>query len=160
VNTLPAITLCDNDAQITFNRLPICALISNIVEETQLKWQQEWEECAKARTTKELFPNVHDRQKLKIDITPILTAFLTGHGKTRSYLHRLKILEKADCPCGNGDQTLDHLLYRCAILNKQTEIFKHNVIKFWTWPANKQEIISRHQNPFLLFLKSINFDLL
>jgi hypothetical protein len=93
---------------IAFNRLLMCSLISKIVEETQLKWQKEWEECTKARTTKEFFLKVQDRQKLKIDVTPILTAMMTGHGKTRSYLHCFKIIEKADCPCGNGDQTLDH----------------------------------------------------
>jgi hypothetical protein len=84
------------------------------------------------------------------------TDMLTGHGKTRSYLHRFKILEKADCPCGNGDQTLDHLLYQCTILNKQREIFKRNVIKSGKWPASKQEIISRQLKSFLLFLNSIN----
>jgi hypothetical protein len=31
----------DGDAQIAFNRLPICSLISNIVEKTQLNWQQD-----------------------------------------------------------------------------------------------------------------------
>jgi hypothetical protein len=138
----------------------MCSLIGKIVEETQLNWQKEWEECTKARTTKEFFPNVQDRQKLKIDVTPILTAFLTAHGKTGAYLHRFKILEKADCPCGNGDQTSDHLLYQCTILNKQREIFKRNVIKSGKWPASKQEIISRHLKSFLLFLNSINFDLL
>jgi hypothetical protein len=116
----------------------------------------------KKHCRKEFFPNVQDRQKLKVDVTPILTAFLTGHGKTRAYLHRFKILENADPPppCGNGDQTSDHLQYQCAILNKQREIFKRNVIKSGKWPASKQEIISRHLKSFLLFLNSINFDLL
>jgi hypothetical protein len=144
----------DSDTQIAFSRLPMCSLISKIVEETQLNWQKEWEECMKARTTKEFFPNVQDRQKLKINITPILTAFLTGHGKNRAYLHRFKILEKADCPCGNGDQTLDHLLYQCTILNKQ---YSSAMSKSGKWPASKQEIIIKS---FLLFLNSINFDLL
>jgi hypothetical protein len=151
----------DNDAKIVFNRLPMCTLISKIEEETKLNWQKEWEERTKARITKEFFPKVQNRQKLKIDVTPILTAMVTGHGKSRSYLHRFKILEKKpDCPCGNGDQTSDPLLHQCAILNKQREIFKRNVLKSGNWPASKQEIISRHIKSFLLFLKSINFDLL
>ena len=32
----------DRDAKIVFNRLPLSTLISNIEEETQLKWQNEW----------------------------------------------------------------------------------------------------------------------
>jgi hypothetical protein len=40
---------------------------------------KEWEECTKAGITKQFFfPKVHDRQKLKIDITPILTAMVKG----------------------------------------------------------------------------------
>jgi hypothetical protein len=77
-----------------------------IAEETKLKWQKEWEDCTKAGITNEFFPKVQDRQKLKINITPILTAMVTGHGKTRAYLNRFKILEHANCPCGNGDQTI------------------------------------------------------
>jgi hypothetical protein len=89
----------DNDAKIVFNRLPLSALISKVEEETQLKWQNEREECAKAGITKEFFfPTFHDRQKLKIDINPILTAMVTGHGKTRAYLHRFKILDDAKLP--------------------------------------------------------------
>jgi len=116
-------------AEIVFIRLPMSTLTSKIEEETKLKWQKDWEECTKAGITKEFFPKVHERQKLKIDITPILTTMVTGHGKTRAYLHRFKILEHANCPCGNGDQTIEHLLNRCSILHTQREIFKRNVLK-------------------------------
>ena len=43
-----------NDAKIVLNRLPLNTLISKI-EETQLKWQNERKECAKAGITKEFF---------------------------------------------------------------------------------------------------------
>jgi len=99
-------------------------LISKI-EETKIKWRKEWEECAKAGITKEFFPTVHDRQKLKKDITPVLTAMVTGHGKTRAYLHRFKTLEHANCPCGK----VDHLIYQCSILHTQRELLKSNVLK-------------------------------
>jgi ribonuclease HI len=91
-NELAKAAASDSDAKIVFSRLPMCTLISKIEEETKLNWQKEWEECTKARITKEFFPKVQDRQKLKIDVTPILTAMVTGHGKTRSYLHRFKSL--------------------------------------------------------------------
>jgi hypothetical protein len=117
-------------------------LLSKIEEERKLKWQKEWEECTKAGITKEVFPNVHVRQKLKIDIIPILTAMMTGHEKTRAYLHRFKILEHANCPCGNGNQTKEHLMYRCSILHKQREILKRSVLESGIWPARKHEFIS------------------
>ena len=46
------------------------------------------------------FPTVHKSQQLKINITPILTAIVTGHRKTRAYLHRFKILEHETAPAG------------------------------------------------------------
>jgi len=123
-------------------------------------WQKEWEDCTKAEITKQFFPKIQDRQKLRIEINPIFTAMVTGHGKTRAYLHRFKLLENANCPCGDGDQTIDHLLNRCPMLNTQRERFKHNVLKTGIWPPKEQDIISKHLKPFLQFIKSINFDLL
>jgi len=99
----------DNEAQITFNRIPISTLLSKL-EEAKLKWQKEWEDGTNAAITKAFFPEVQDRQKLKIVINPVFTAMVTGHGKTTAYLHRFKILEQATCPCGKGEQTIDHLL--------------------------------------------------
>jgi hypothetical protein len=150
----------DSAANIVFNRLPMSTLISKIEEETRQKWQKEWEECPKARITKEFFPTVRDRQNLKIDITPTLIAMVTGHGKTRAYLHRFKILEHANCPCGNGEQTVDHLIYQCSILHTQRETLISKVSRYENWPVKKQELISKHLKSFSIFVKSINFDLL
>ena len=138
----------NKDSKIVFNRLPLTTLISKIEEETKQKWQNEWEECAKAGITKDFFPTIHDRQKLKIDITPILTAMVTGHGKPRAYLHRIKILDNANCPCGNEDQSAHHLTYQCSILHTQREIRRSNVIKSRNWPVKKHELISKYTNYF------------
>jgi len=150
----------DSEAQITFNRIPISTLLSEIEEEANQKWQKEWEEGTKAAITKEFIPEVKDRQKLKIVINPVFSAKVTGHGKARAYLHRFRILEHATCPCGKGEQTIDHLINQCLIRHKQREIFKSNVLKSGKWPPSKQKIILKHLKSFLLFLKSINLDLL
>jgi hypothetical protein len=50
-------------------------------------------------------PNVRDRLGTKFNLTPKLAAVLSGHGKTRAYLHRFKIREDATCICGQGEQT-------------------------------------------------------
>jgi len=80
---------------------------------------KEWEDCTKAATTKQFFPNVKARLKLRTDINQIFTALVTGHRKTRAYLHRFKILEKATCACKKGDQTTDHLINHCTLLQTQ-----------------------------------------
>ena len=58
----------------------------------------QWESTMEALTTKEFFPNIKDRLDTKITLTPNFTAFVTSHGKTKSYLHRFKIVESPDCP--------------------------------------------------------------
>jgi len=49
------------------------------------------DDIAKATTTKQYFPTVWDRLGIKINLTPNLTATLTGHGRTRAYLHHFKL---------------------------------------------------------------------
>jgi hypothetical protein len=48
----------------------MCTLINKVGEETKQNWQKEWEECTKARITKEFFLKVQDRQKLKNKYNP------------------------------------------------------------------------------------------
>jgi len=59
--------------------------------------------CDKAAITKQYFPTVQDRLKTKINLTQNLAAMLTGHGRTRAYLHRFKLLDDATRICGQGD---------------------------------------------------------
>jgi hypothetical protein len=85
---------------------------------TKMAKRKEWENCTKAAITQQFFPNVRDRVKLNVSVNLNFTAMVTGHGKTRAYLHRFKIIENATCPCDKGDQTIDHLL-------KSAQYFKH-----------------------------------
>jgi len=106
---------------ISYNRIPICEIAQQLGETSLKKWQMQWEKTTKAHTTKEFFPNIKDRLNTKIMLTPNFTAFVTSHGKTKPYLHRFKIIESPDCPCGGwggGSQTVDHLLFDCTILQE------------------------------------------
>jgi hypothetical protein len=95
------------------------------------KWQKGWENCTKAAITKQFFPNLRDRVKLNINVNPNFTAIVTGHGKTRAYLHQFKIIETAACPCNKGDQTVDHLLNQCTLLKTQRELLRKNILTHW-----------------------------
>jgi hypothetical protein len=83
---------------------------------------------------------------------------VTGHGNTRAYLHHFKIVEHATCPCINGDQRIDHLLYQCILLHAQRELLRNRVLKTGNWPASKQELITKHLKAFLLFTNSTDFE--
>ena len=95
-----------DDTNHTYSRIPKSTLYYETSEETKQKWQDEWTTCNKAAATKQFFPNVRDRLRTKLNLTPKIAAVLSGHGKTRAYLHRFKLREDAKCICGQGEQQL------------------------------------------------------
>jgi hypothetical protein len=148
----------DNENSITYNRIPKSTLYKELEEETIIKWQKAWERSPKAALTKQIFPNISDRLKTKIKETPNFTAPVKGHGKTRAYLHRFKLLESPTCLCGKEEQTTDHLIYRCILLQQLRETLKRETSKKGIWPISKQELIDKHLKQFLKFANSIDFD--
>ena len=87
------------DAETAFNRIPISTLYYELEEEAKQQWQKEWKKCTKAAITKEYFPTVQERLSMNIRVTPNIAAMTTGHGKTRTYMHRFKLLYNATCVC-------------------------------------------------------------
>ena len=98
------------------------------------------------------------RLKMNISLNPNFTAMVTGHGRTRAYLHRFRLIDNATCPCNKEDQTVDHLIHQCTLLYTNRELVRENIQQYGNWPASKQELITKHLNSFLIFTKSINFD--
>jgi hypothetical protein len=96
--------------------------------------------------------------KKKIRITQNVAAMLTGHGKTRAYLHLFKIRDNACCVCQQADQTIDHLLYDCNLLEAQRGTLRKNVTKNGQWPANKHQLITNHLDCLLNYIESIDFE--
>jgi len=60
-------------------------------------------------------------------ITSEFTAIASGHGKTKSYLHRFKLIDNPMCPCDEGAQSLEHLVYDCKTLEFQRNTLKHQI---------------------------------
>jgi len=149
--------MSNRDTTVSSNRIPNSTLYSEIEQEATQKWQKEWENCTKAAITKQFFPNVRDRVKLNISLNPNFMAMVTGHGKTRAYLHRFKITENAKHTCDKGDQTIDNLLNQCTLLQTQRELLKNNVLKSGKWPVSKQQLITKHLKSFLIFTKIKRF---
>ena len=144
---------------ITYNRIPICEIVQQLREESLKKWQTQWDRTTKASTTKEFFPNVKDRLKTKITITPHFTAFVTFHGETKSYLHRFQIIESPDCPCGGGSQTIDHLIYEydCSILQDERDRLIGKISRHDNWPINKRLLGNKYIKQFIHFTYTIDF---
>jgi hypothetical protein len=132
----------------SYKRVPKSVVLSELEEKSVEKRQREWTQSTKGRTTKPFFPEVRERLKMKINITQNFTTMVTGHGKTKAYLHRFKIIEAPTCPCGAGDQTTDHFLYECELLNKERDILKLSVLKTKDWPTNKIDLIRKYVKEF------------
>jgi primosomal protein N' len=89
---------------VDYNRIPKSVVSNELEEESIKKWQSKWSQTTKGSKTKEYFPNIKERLKMKINLTQNLTAILTGHGKTKAYLHRFKSIKKPTCPCGTANR--------------------------------------------------------
>jgi hypothetical protein len=59
---------------------------------------------------------------LQYQLSLVITAVLTGHGKTKAYLRQFHPSEEATCSCGHEDQTMDHILFHCANTSPQREV--------------------------------------
>jgi ribonuclease HI len=147
-----------NDTLYEYTRIPKSYLYHEAAEEAKQKWQAEWTTTNKASATKQYFPSVQDRLSIKITLTTKLAAVLTGHGKTRAYLHRFKLRDDARCICGHEEQTMDHILFRCEKTSIQREALKRKTKQQMNWPECKQELISKHTKAFCEFIESIDFE--
>jgi hypothetical protein len=95
---------------------------------------------------------------MKINITPNFTTIVTGHGHIISYLRRFKIIETPMCPCCTTDQTIDHLLFECELLNKERDKLISTVLKTDVWVISKDKLIRRHFKISAKFTNEISFD--
>ena len=112
-----------------FSRIPKSAIYHEAAEEAIQKWQEQWTKSPKVEATKQYFPTVMDRITININLTPKLTAVLSGHGKTRVYLYRFNVREDAKCICDKDDQTMDHLLFHCTKTSTQRDLLKIQIRK-------------------------------
>ena len=94
---------------------------------------------------------------MKLPITPEFT-IVTGHGKTKSYLHRFKLTDNPTCPCNEGVQTPEHLIYNCKLLEIQRSSLKQHIMADGgNWPTPNSELVASYLKSFSQFVKSIDF---
>ena len=108
--------------------------------------------------TKQYFPDTTTRLNMKINLTHNFTLMVTGHSNINSYLHRFKISGTPSNPCGSQDQTTDHLLFECELLQKERNDLTRIIRKTDEWPTSKTELIRKHLKDFLKFTSAIQTD--
>jgi hypothetical protein len=96
---------------------------------------------------------------MKIPITREFTAIVTGYGKTKSYLQRFKLTDNPMCPCSEGEQPPEHLIYECKILEFQRSSLKQHITAGGgAWPTTNSDLVAKYLNAFSRFVKSIDFN--
>ena len=149
----------DKQLPIIYSRLPRGSIINNIEKESMEKWQQQWNNTDKGAITKSFFPDITKRIGKKLPNCSNVTAILSGHGKLRSYLHRFKIIEDSLCSCGRAEQTVNHVINECHLLDDQRLHLKNEVIRHTgNWPANNNELMDKYFEHFVNFVLSIDFE--
>jgi hypothetical protein len=100
---------------------------------------------------------IKDRLKMKITLTPNFTAMVTAHGKTRSYLHRFKIIQSPVCPCANDNQTVKHIIHDCGKLNKERRKLIADISKDDHWPVGKNVLVNKYLKQITHFINSVDY---
>jgi uncharacterized protein YlxP (DUF503 family) len=141
-----------------YTKIPKRAVLRQLVEESARKWQRSWAQTTKGSTTKEYFPDIEGRLKMKLKLTGNLTTKLTRQGNIKAYLHRFHISGERTCLCGEGDQTTDHIIYDCTRLKEERDRLRAAVNKTEDWPTSKRNLLQRHHKEFSKFINSIYFE--
>jgi hypothetical protein len=157
-DTLAKEAATDEDIIECYKEVPQSVVISELGGKSIEKWEREWYQTTKGKITKEYFPVVADRLKMRINITQNFTFMVTGHSNKKSYLHRFKIIDTPICPCGTTDQAIDHLLYECELLTKEKDNLVSTVLKTDVWPISKNKLIRKHFKVFAKFTNEISLD--
>jgi hypothetical protein len=128
--------------QVAYSRVPISTVANDIRNKGHKQWQLQWDTTTKGAVCRSFFPRLDQRLQLRIPLTPEFTALVTGHGKTKSYLHRFKLADDPTCPCNQGPLTPDHIIYDCNIIEAQRSyLIKQIMLSGGTWPPKKNELI-------------------
>jgi len=112
--------------------------------------------------SKLFFPKIKERMKTRIPISAEFTPIVTGHGLTRSYLHRFKFIPNSTCPCQIKDkQTINHIIMNCTQLENERRILQNAVVQTGdTWPPPFEQLTRKHIKTFTKFVRSIDFSAL
>ena len=146
----------DEQTELIYNKVPKSTIKTELKQSALQEWQRRWNNTAKGTTTKAFFPVIKDRLKQKLPITPEFTAIVSGHGKTRSYLHRFRIIDNPTCTCKRAEQTINHLIYECQDVKQQRiELIDAIRNKGNTWPATNQELVTKHLQGFRKFIQKL-----
>jgi len=152
----------DDIGELVYDKIPTETIITEGKENEITNWQEQWTSSTKGAVSKLFFPYIKERMQTMIPISAEFTAMVTGHGLTRSYLHRFKIIPNSTCPCGLKDeQTINHIILNCTQLENERRILQNAIVRTGdTWPPPFEQFTRKHIKMFTKFVRSIDFNTL
>jgi hypothetical protein len=96
--------------------------------------------------------------KLKINVTPNFATIVTGHGNIKTYLAKYRIIQRPMCPCEEGDQSVDHIMYDFKLLEQERSRLKTVVIQTEKWPVDRDKLSTKFYRYFKEFTDNIKLD--
>jgi hypothetical protein len=73
-------------------------------------------------------------------------------------LFKYKIKDSPICSCKKGEQTIDHIIFDCELVEKERDRLKAAVLRSENWPVNKHTLINKYSKEFKKFTDSLSFD--
>ena len=131
-----------------YKRIPKSIVRRELSDYSVTKWQGEWDYTKKGAITKIFFPKIPDRLKLKINVTQNIITMVTGQGNINTYLYKYKTLDSAKCSYKRGEQTIDHILYDCELVEQERDRLKAAVLRSENWPMIKYILINKYSKNF------------
>jgi hypothetical protein len=107
---------------------------------------------------KTFFPKTEYRLKLRLNATPKFTTIVTGHGNIKAYLHKYKIIEDPTCPCRKGQETVQHIIFDCPLLQKEREKLKAVVKMSENWSVGCNKLAVQYHRIFKEYIDNISWN--
>jgi hypothetical protein len=96
--------------------------------------------------------------KTRILMSAEFTAMVSGHGLTRSYLHRFKFIPNSVCSCRiKEEQAVNHIISKCTQLENERRFLRNTIVGTGeTWPPPFEQLTRKHIKTFTNFDRSID----
>lgn len=96
-----------------------------IRQQTNRKWQEEWDRTCNGRHTYAIFPNIEQRSRIIFSHSPASTQLLTDHGNFNMYLHRFGKSDIHLCEECLVEDTARHRLTECLKTERLRVLLSH-----------------------------------
>jgi len=113
------------------------------IRELMELWQTRYDATDKGEWTKYMIPNLIQRCALPLVLDHYTTQLLTGHGDFKSKLFSFKLVQSPNCECGNGAETVRHVLLEYRRNKGHRERLRRTMIEEGeAWPPRSGAFLS------------------